>query len=120
MAKKVLPKVDGISAKNIAQIRTAIRRVWAWSTPRKLVIERCTGKDGWQYCEKCKKKAPKIFVDHIEACGDVLDGGYIQRMFTPSKNLQGLCKKCHDVKTKEEMAFLKLLSAPKTGKACKK
>lgn len=100
--KKVkIPPIDGLSDKDIKKIRAAIRQVWHWSYPKKLVIARCTGKGGFLKCEKCLKRAPKIFVDHKIAVGDV-DGGFIERLFTASKNLQGLCKKCHDAKTKEE------------------
>jgi len=44
---------------------------------------------------------PKIYVDHIQAVGDV-DEGFLKRMFVPSTELQGLCKQCHDKKTKAE------------------
>lgn len=99
--KMVPPKIDGISPKDIARIRTALRKVWSWSHPRKLVIIRCTGADGFATCEGCKRKCPKIFVDHITKVGDV-DGGFIKRLWAPSKNLQGLCGKCHGKKTRAE------------------
>lgn len=100
--KKEKPqKIDGLSPKDIQKIRTAIRQVWHWSYPRKLCVERCTNPNGFVYCELCKKKVPKIFVDHKKNVGDV-DSGFIERLFCPSKGLQGLCKKCHDAKTKDE------------------
>ena len=101
--KKVRLKVDGLSPHDIKKIRNAIRQVWHRSHVRKLCVNRCIGKDGFSYCEKCKKRSPKVFIDHITKVGEV-DGGFIKRLFTPSKNLQGLCKKCHDLKTKEERA----------------
>lgn len=101
MAKKKLVKTDGLGPYEIKRIRAALRKVWHQSYARSLVVKRCTGKDGFSYCEKCKKKAPKVFIDHTIACGEV-DGGFIDRLFTPSKNLTGMCKRCHDVKTKEE------------------
>lgn len=101
--KKRVEKVDGLSAHDIKKIRAAIRQVWHRSHVRKLCVSRCIGKDGFSYCELCKKRAPKIFIDHKEKVGAV-DGGFIRRLFTPSKNLQGLCKKCHDAKTKAERA----------------
>lgn len=105
MAKKSkLPNVDGLGPKDIKKLRTAIRQVWSWSYAKKLVVKRCTDKNGFARCEnpKCKKrKCPKIFVDHIMRCGNV-DEGYIKRMFVPSKSLQGLCKICHDTKTRWE------------------
>lgn len=99
--KKKAPKVDGMSADDIKKIRTAVRRVWAWSHPRRLVVARCLVEDGFSKCEYCEKVVPKIYVDHINNVGDV-DSGFIQRMFISSEHLQGLCKKCHDKKTRDE------------------
>lgn len=102
MGKKEKAKpIDGLSPKDVARIRTALRKVWSWSYPRRLVVLRCTGLDGFAYCEKCKKRAPKIFVDHIQNVGE-LDGGFIARLFVPSNRMQGLCKKCHAPKTQKE------------------
>lgn len=101
MVKTKEPKLDGLSPKDIENIRKAIRQVWHWSYPKKLVIQRCTGLDGFMKCEMCIKRVPKIFVDHIQAVGKV-DSGFIRRLFCPSTKLQGLCKKCHDAKTREE------------------
>lgn len=94
-------KVDGLGPDDIKKIRSAIRQVWHWSHAKKLVVKRCTKADGFPYCETCKKRCPKIFVDHIKQVGDV-DGGFIYRLFVPSKQMQGLCKKCHNLKTKDE------------------
>lgn len=94
-------KIDGLSPKDIAKLRAAIRQVWHWSYPKRLVVQRCTDAEGYPICEACKKRCPKIFVDHIEAVGD-LDAGFFTRLFCPSSGLQGLCKKCHDAKTKAE------------------
>lgn len=101
--KKKVEKVDGLSAKNIEQIRKALRQVWSWSYPRKLCIARATGKDGFPKCEGCKKKVPKVYPDHIRAVGDV-DEGFLRRLFCPSNELQALCRKCHDRKTRAERA----------------
>lgn len=108
--KKKLPSVDGLGPKDIARIRTALRQVWSWSYPRKLVVQRCLNKNNdLSTCESCgDKQCPKIYVDHIMKVGDV-DAGFIKRLWTPSKNLQGLCKKCHDTKTKEERKAARLL-----------
>lgn len=105
MAKKT-EKIDGLSADDIKKIRSAVRRVWAWSNPRRLAMARVIQQDGFSKCENCKKVAPKIFIDHIVAVGD-LDGGFIERLFCPSSGLQALCKKCHNEKTKEERRQLK-------------
>jgi hypothetical protein len=94
-------KFDGLGPHEIKKIRAAVRQVWHRSYSRKLVVLRCTGKDGFFYCEKCKKKTPVLKVDHIKKVGDV-DEGFLKRLFCASKFLQGLCKKCHDMKTKQE------------------
>jgi hypothetical protein len=105
--KKEKPKpIDGLSPKDIAKIRTAIRKVWHWSVPRKLCMKRATRPDGFSQCEKCKKKVPKVFIDHKIAVG-LVDGGFIDRLFCPSKGLQALCKTCHGAKTRDERAELR-------------
>lgn len=101
---KVKPeRIDGLSPKDVEKIRKAIRQVWSWSYPRMLVIRRCLLPNGFSRCEnpKCKQRCPKVFVDHIQRVGDV-DAGFLERLFCPSSELQGLCKKCHAVKTKQE------------------
>lgn len=95
-------KIDGWSAKNIAQLRSAIRQVWSWSEPCRIVRKRCLIAGGFSRCEQCKKKVPKVFVDHIKVMGSIFGEGYIERMGCPSTELQGLCKKCHDAKTAVE------------------
>lgn len=99
--KKQKERVDGLGPSDIKRIRSAIRMVWHWSWPRKLCANRALGKDGFSKCEKCKKRAPKVFIDHIVPVGNV-DAGFIVRLWCPSNGLQALCKKCHDEKTKEE------------------
>lgn len=104
--KKRAPKskparMDGLSPKDIENIRKAIRQVWFWSHPWRLCKARAVGKDGFSYCESCKQRVPKVFVDHIKAVG-LVDAGFIARLFCPSSQLQALCKKCHDFKTKVE------------------
>lgn len=105
MGKKNRP-VDGFGPSEIARVRSAVRSVWQYSLARRLVISRCTHEDGYTYCEKCKERCPKLFVDHIEKVGD-LDGGWLKRMFVPSSELQGICKPCHTAKTKEEKRLAK-------------
>lgn len=101
--KKVaeLPNVDGFGAKDAKRIRTALRQVWSWSYPRRLVVKRCLLPNGFSKCEKCKEVVAKVFVDHIKQVGDV-DNGFIKRLFVSSKKMWGLCKKCHDPKTQAE------------------
>jgi len=104
--KKKLQPTDGLGPKEIEQIRKAVRQVWHWSYAKKLVIKRCTGADGFPFCENCFERVPKTYVDHIVKVGGV-DEGFLKRMFTPSKNLQGLCKRCHNLKTNKERGFTK-------------
>lgn len=100
-ARKKTEKTDGLGPHEIKKIRNALRAVWRYSHARTLVVKRCLGKGGYSHCEKCKKRAPKVFIDHIATCGAV-DEGYIERLFCPSSALQGLCKMCHGIKTKED------------------
>lgn len=97
--QKAKEKVDGWNPKDVTKLRNAIRQVWSWSQPARLVRARCLLKNGFSKCEKCRKTVPKIFVDHIQVMGSIFGEGYIERMGAPSTELQGLCKKCHDAKT---------------------
>jgi hypothetical protein len=92
---------DGMSLKDVERLRKYTRTVWGWSTPRRLCIARATDDEGFVSCEKCKKRVPRIFVDHIKQVGD-MDDGYLRRLFCPSTGLQALCKSCHAKKTKGE------------------
>jgi hypothetical protein len=65
------------------------------------------GLDGFPRCEhkKCEHRGgpvPKVFVDHIEAVGEICGPDWLERMFIPSSKLQALCKQCHDKKTRIE------------------
>ena len=103
MAKrKKIEKTDGLGPHEIKKLREAIQVVWHRCHARALVVKRCTGKDGFTYCEKCKARTPKLKIDHIKARGLPTDGDYIARVFCPSKELMGMCKWCHDLKTKME------------------
>lgn len=113
--KKKVEKVDGgLDSKQLTRLRAAIRDVWRYSYARKLVEKRCLNDEGFPVCEECKKVVPKIQVDHIEPCGDVLSPGYIQRTFVPSTMMQALCSECHKAKTKLDNAKTK---EKKSGKA---
>lgn len=102
MAKKNKP-CDGLGPYEVAKIRSAVRQVWHRSLSRKNAVKRCTGEDGFTYCEVCKVRTPKIKIDHTIAVGDV-NAGYIKRMFVNSKGLVGMCNECHKFKTKQERA----------------
>jgi len=91
-------KIDGLNPKDRKQIVRKLREIWSWSYPKKLCLARAVSKDGFSVCEKCKKKVPKVFADHIVPVGE-FDSGIVERMWVPSTGLQALCKKCHDAKT---------------------
>jgi len=74
---------------------------------------------GYYRCACCQKEIPATvkegrkrvnnkFVDHIEPAVPVTGwttwDDYIERLFCEIENLQLLCKECHDLKSKEEMA----------------
>lgn len=105
--KKQTNNIDGLGPRDIKRLTTHIRQVWHWSHPKKLVIQRCTRDDGFAYCERCADMCPKIFVDHIEAIGPFNPRTYIERSFVPSNRLQGLCKPCHNYKTKKDLLKMK-------------
>lgn len=101
-------KVDGLGPEEVKRIRAAIRQVWHWSHAKRLVVKRCARQGGYAECEKCRELVPKVYIDHIEAVG-ALDAGFIARLFCPSTGLQGLCKECHNAKTKWERQMAALL-----------
>lgn len=109
--KEKLKRQDGgLDPKTIARLRAAIRQVWHWTSyARKLCLDRALIKkgvnDGFSKCEGCAKIVPKVYADHIDPCGK-LDGGFLDRLFVSSKELQALCKKCHDAKTRDERALI--------------
>lgn len=98
---KKLTRTDGLGPYEIKRIRSAVRQVWQRSLARKLCVIRCTGSDGYAYCEECGNRTPKLKVDHVVNVG-ALDDGYIPRMFVPSSGLRGCCDACHKIKTKAE------------------
>ena len=108
MAKKsIAEKIDGLSPKDLAKIRSAVRQIWHRSHPRKLAVKRSTAPDGFAFCESCGNKVPKNQIDHIVPVGDLLNGG-IERMFCSSTMLLGLCPVCHKEKTKKDLASMKV------------
>ncbi len=110
--RQKLVKMDGLGPYEIKRIRSAVRDVWQHCYARKLVIQRCTGKDGFLYCEICKDRTPTLKVDHIINVGKV-DQGFITRMFVPSAQLEGMCPECHNVKTQVEKDTLGVSSQRK-------
>lgn len=59
-------------------------------------------------CKSCGKwfQEKKINVDHIQPAGSLNSAadlpGFVERLFCEIDNLQCLCEKCHDFKTKNE------------------
>lgn len=100
--KEKAPPCDGLGPRERKKIDSAIRQVWYRSKARATAVKRCTDKQGFTRCEKCKKRTPKIKVDHIVPCGPVDSDGFIVRLFCPSAGLQSWCHDCHKVKTKQE------------------
>lgn len=101
-AKKAERNFDGFGPFLIMRSRQVLRELWQRSSQaRKIVVKRCELAGGYSRCELCKKKVPKVFIDHIERVGD-LDAGFFKRLFCSSKGLQGLCEKCHSRKTAQE------------------
>lgn len=106
--------IDGLGLKDIERLRRVTRQVWSWSHPKRLCIERSTDHEGFQFCKKCYKKVPKIYVDHKKAVGKI-DSGYLDRLFCPSSGLQALCKECHQKKTNAERRVKKDAAKKKTS-----
>jgi len=92
----------GLGPAEIAKIRQANRQLWQRSSlARKIVVKRCLLPDGFSKCEQCLEVCAKIAVDHTDKVGAV-DGGYLERLWVSSNEMTGLCKRCHDIKTKAE------------------
>lgn len=111
--KKELKLDGGIGPIETQLIRQAMRLVWQRaSKARAIVKERCLVDKECSKCEECGEVVGKIYVDHIVAVGD-LDEGYLKRLWCSSKEMQGICKKCHDEKTKEERKISRLKAKEK-------
>jgi hypothetical protein len=111
--------IDGLNKKDIEHIRRVTRQVWGWSWPKKRCIARAKDLEGFPRCEKCKKRVPRIHVDHIKPVG-LLDEGYFKRLYCPSTKLQALCLPCHKIKTKRERDEARPLGVNKLGTRKKK
>jgi len=112
--------IDGLGSVELMKLRNAMRQVWQRSKQWKLVKARCKDSEGYDVCEGCDTRVPKIFVDHIVPIGDMLDPGFIERLMVPSSELKGLCNECHKPKTKKDNAETKAkkkekLTPPKHG-----
>jgi 5-methylcytosine-specific restriction endonuclease McrA len=89
-----------LEPKQKTYIVSALRRIWRWSKARKEV------KRETKRCCDCKaaltEKAVKV--DHIKPVGRFVpeENPYIMKLFCPKSNLQGMCRICHNKKTKRE------------------
>lgn len=103
MAKEKKPR----SLKQV--LMAGLGRSWMMWGPRNEVKRRCKvpGKAGWWTCEECHEEHEKIEIDHISPVVPVVDGfttwdAYIGSKFVAADGLRGLCRSCHQAKTKEE------------------
>ena len=97
-------------------IRSGLRQKSRWWKPitqcklnAKRVYKGPLKRQKFEYqCNSCKNWFPekKINVDHIHPAGSLNCAndlpGFVERLFCEVDNLQVLCEKCHDVKTKLE------------------
>lgn len=100
--KEKKEKVDGLGPDDLKRIHSAVRKVWAWSHPRRLAIKRAVDKKGFSFCEDCLQRVPKVTIDHIDPVGEVGGKDYIKKMWCPSTKLMALCNPCHRKKTNAE------------------
>lgn len=85
--------------KPILQCKMNARRVYKGTNKRQKYEYQCNVCQNW-FIEK------KINVDHIIPAGSLSSAkdlpGFIERLFCEVDNLQVLCEKCHDKKTKAD------------------
>lgn len=110
-----------------AKVISALRRIFRTYPAYQEVLRRC--KNYWFYpckngnermrvnfkCESCGDKVDrnKFAVDHTSPVLDPTTGfvdynTFVSRLFCPVTNLTGMCKKCHDKKSKAENAQRRL------------
>lgn len=98
---------------NRERIRSAIRKIWAWSSEaRKAVKNRSRANLGGYKCDMCDKFSKKIEIDHIDPVGpipgsrnardDYTWDEFIIRLFCDEDNLRALCKPCHKIAGAEQ------------------
>lgn len=107
---KLMPsdaRTNSIDSITRQRIRSALRKVWQWSDPRRAALAKQRVSKGRYLCEACGGLfGPKMVqVDHIEPVGSFPGSrrdngsatweGVINRMFCPVEGLRVLCKPCH-------------------------
>lgn len=88
-----------MNAATAERARKILRELWhqrSWQ--KRAALSRATDVDGFLVCELCKRRAPKVNVDHIVKCGEP-DAEFLARLFIDPVELQVLCLKCHGDKT---------------------
>lgn len=88
-----------IDSTTAERLRKIIREVWhqrSWQ--KRAALSRATDAEGFNFCEVCLARVPKVQVDHIAACGEP-DALFLQRLFIDPSQLRVLCKDCHGLKT---------------------
>lgn len=97
-------------------IRSALRQKSRWWKPitqckmnSRRTYKGTNKRQKFEYqCNECKQWFPEknINVDHITPAGSLNSysdlPGFVERLFCEIDNLQCLCSKCHDQKTKQE------------------
>ena len=106
-----------IDQKDFNRILAAIKRIFSQSSVRKRVLHKALSKQvgprgGKMYnCKKCKKafNTKGVQVDHIDpvcpigvATMSMSWDLIMERLYCSESNLQVLCRKCHDLKSKKE------------------
>jgi hypothetical protein len=89
------------------KLKTAIRKVWAFSPQRKACLKAAYNKDtdDWN-CALCGRRTERATVDHIYAVGLAKDWNeFIRCMFEGL--MQAVCKKCHTEKSKLDVKKIK-------------
>jgi 5-methylcytosine-specific restriction endonuclease McrA len=85
--------------KPITECKLQARRLYKGVNKRQKYEYQCKVCQNW-FIEK------KINVDHIEPAGSLNSSkdlpGFVERLFCEVENLQVLCEKCHDKKTKTD------------------
>lgn len=88
-----------LNAATAERARKILRELWhqrSWQ--KKAALARATDAEGFTVCEECKRRAPKVHVDHIEKCGEP-DASFLARLFIEPAQLKVLCLACHGAKT---------------------
>lgn len=102
-------------------LKGAIRRVFSRSDIRRYIINKTLLPNhtdttrprvkNWCKCELCHLPTPKSYmqVDHIQPVipigvnlENITWDELVDRIWCDTKNLQGLCEACHDIKTERE------------------